>query len=60
MFQILQIMFFGTQPVAKVIDKTLERIIHRELGNCVDEVNQKLQLIRSNTLNGKDEFRQLY
>jgi len=56
MFEALQIMLLGIQPVAKIDGKTLERIIHREFGNYVSEVKQKLKGVVSATQNGKNRI----
>ncbi|SRR5260221_14307568 len=53
MFETLQIILFGRQPIAKVDDKTLERIIHREFGDHASEVKQKLKVVTSDTPKGK-------
>ncbi|MDB5126544.1 hypothetical protein [Mucilaginibacter sp.] len=55
MFDALQILLFGRQPFAKVSNKTLERIIRREFGNCANDVKQKLQEI-SATPNSKNRI----
>ena len=56
MFEIILINLFGTQPTAKVTDKTLERIINRDFGNRADEVKQKLKQVISDTKNVKTEL----
>jgi hypothetical protein len=56
MFKSLQIIFFGTQPRAKVTDKTLQQIINRDFGNRANEVGQKLQQIKSDTSNGRNRI----
>lgn len=55
MFDTLQILLFGRQPIAKVYNKTLERIINREFGNCANDVKRKLQEI-SGTPKGKNRI----
>ncbi len=56
MFEKLQIILFGKQPSAKIDSKTLERIIHREFGNSVSEVKEKLQRVKSDTQKGKNRI----
>jgi hypothetical protein len=56
MFKYFQIMFFGTQPSAKVSDKTLERIIYREFDKRAKEVKQKLRQVKSDTKNGQNRI----
>jgi hypothetical protein len=56
MFDTLRIKLFGRQPFAKVDDKTLERIIHREFGNRASEVKRKLQGVKSDTPKGKNRI----
>ncbi len=56
MFEILQIRLFGTQPVAKVTDQMLERIIQRDFGSQADEVKQKLKQVISDSHSGKNRI----
>lgn len=56
MLETLRINFFGTQPVAIVTDKILERIIQRDFGNRADEVKQKLKEVISDNHNGKNRI----
>lgn len=56
MFEALQIILFGKQPLAKIDNKTLEQIIHREFGNSVSEVKGKLQRVKSDTQDGKNRI----
>ena len=43
MFEILRIKLFGTEPAAKITDRKLEQLIHRDFGKHEDEVKQKLE-----------------
>ena len=56
MFEIILINLIGTQPTAKVTDKTIERIINRDFGNRADEVKQKLKQVISDTKNVKNRI----
>ncbi len=56
MFEVLRIRIFGTQPAAKVTDKTLVRLIQREFGEQADNVKLKLRQITSDTHNGKNRI----
>lgn len=56
MFEILKIKLFGIQPVAKVTDKTLERLIFRDFGNKKTEVMKKLEQVISDTHKGKNRI----
>lgn len=51
-FETLRVLLYGKQPIAKINEKTLERIIQREFGNHKDEVKYKLNKIRGNTPEG--------
>ena len=56
MFETLRIILFGTQPFAKVDNKTLEKIIYRDFGNRANEVKQKLRGILSDTATRKNRI----
>lgn len=53
MFEKLRIILFGTQPFAKVDNKSLERIILREFGSQANEAKEKLLRVKYNTPNSK-------
>ena len=53
MFEVLKIKYLNLQPISKITNKTLERIILREYSNNFEEVRQKLKLILSDTAKGK-------
>ena len=53
MFEVLKIKYLNLQPIAKITNKTLDRIILREYCNNFEEVWQKLKLIHSDTSKGK-------
>ena len=56
MFEIFKIKYLGLQPTAQISDKTLDRIIIREYKDRVNEVNNKLKLIRSDSRKGKSRI----
>ena len=56
MFEALRIRIFGTQPVAKVSDNTLERLIQREFDSLSNEVKQRFKQLNSDTHNGKNRL----
>lgn len=56
MFNKLRIILFGTQPAAKVNQKTLERIIKRDFDGKEIEVKRKLLKIESETPNEKNRI----
>jgi hypothetical protein len=55
MFITLQITLLGRQPIAKISDRTLERLISRDFGINANEVKQKLLKVNS-TPNGKNRI----
>ena len=56
MLETLRIKLFGTQPVAKISDARLERLIQREFGNQADLVSRKLNQVVSETNAGKNRI----
>ena len=56
MFEIVKIECFGQQPIARITAKTLDRIIKRDYQNYFTEVKQKLELIHSDTLKGRNRL----
>ena len=56
MFETLRIKLFGRQPFAKVSNKTLERLIHREFGDRANEVKQKLGSVTNYTPESKNRI----
>ena len=56
MFETLKIKLFGIQPVAKVSDVVLERLIQREFGNQADLVRRKLLQVESETNVGRNRI----
>jgi hypothetical protein len=56
MLEELKIKIWGTQPVAKVTDKQLDRLVEREFSQYIDAVKNKLYKVESDTLNGKNRI----
>ncbi len=56
MLEELKIKIWGIQPVAKVTDKQLIRLITREFAQYIDEVKNKLGKVESDTVNGKNRI----
>ena len=56
MLETLRIKLVGTQPIAKVSDAMLERLIQREFGNQADLVSRKLKQVFSETNAGKNRI----
>jgi septum formation topological specificity factor MinE len=56
MLETLRIKIFGHQPVAKVSDELLDKVINREYGNQADIVRQKLELVISDSGDGKNRI----
>lgn len=56
MFEILKIKLFGQEPVAKITNEMLERVIRRDYGERATEVKKKLQQVVSDNLNGKNRI----
>jgi uncharacterized protein YgbK (DUF1537 family) len=56
MFEAIRIKWFGTQPVARITDAMLERLIKRDYSNHINEVKQKLSLVDSDTNKGRNRI----
>src|ERR1700730_7591548 len=56
MFETLRITILGHEPVAKISDKTLERLLRREFGDHASEVKEKLLHVKSDTPGGKNRI----
>ncbi|NEU08630.1 hypothetical protein GZH53_09935 [Flavihumibacter sp. R14] len=56
MFETLLIKLGSVQPVAKISDEILQRIIRREFGDQADEVNMKLASVAGDTSNGRNRI----
>ena len=56
MLEELKIKIGGTQPVAKVTDKQLGRLIEREFPQQIDEVTAKLDKVESDSPSGKNRI----
>ena len=56
MLEKLKIKIWGTQPVAKVTNKQLDRLIARDFSQHIDVVKNKLNKVESDTLNGKNRI----
>jgi hypothetical protein len=56
MFEILTIKYLGRQPRARITGKTLDRIIRRDYFDHYEEVKQKLSLIKTNNLRGRNRL----
>jgi hypothetical protein len=56
MFEILKIKLLVRQPVPKISDKTLSRIINREYPDSFDEVKKRLARINGDSLNEKNRL----
>ena len=54
MIEILKIKLFGRQPAAKITDKMLDRLIHREFSDQAGQVKQKLEGVKGETPYGKN------
>ncbi|MFI5148916.1 MAG: hypothetical protein ACHQRM_04230 [Bacteroidia bacterium] len=54
--EVFRIKLFGTQPIARASDKTLERIINREFQSQTEVVKQKLEKIDSDSHPGKNRL----
>ncbi len=56
MFEEIKIKIWGTQPIAKVTKKQLNRLIAREFSQNIETVKNKLCKVESDTLNGKNRI----
>jgi hypothetical protein len=56
MFDILKIKIFGHQPVAKISDKLLDRIIYREFKYNSDFVRAKIKKVNSDSHKGESRI----
>ena len=56
MLETLRIKLFGIQPVARISDARLERLIQREFGNQADLVSRQLKQVVSETNAGKNRI----
>ena len=56
MLETIRIKLFGIQPVAKISNARLERLIQREFGNQADLVSRQLKQVVSETNAGKNRI----
>lgn len=56
MFEVLKIKLFGQQPVPKISDKLLDRLIKRDFKQNVDIVITKLVNVNSDSHQGKNRI----
>jgi hypothetical protein len=56
MFERLKIEIWGHQPTAKITSRTLDKIIQRDYDDNYKEVKRKLELIKSDSLNGRNRL----
>lgn len=56
MLEELKTKIWGTQPIAKVADKLLHRLIQREFPQHTDEVKTKLDKVDSDNQSGKNRI----
>jgi len=56
MLEELKIKILGCQPEPNISNKTIEKIIQRDYGNCRGEVKEKLKLIKSDSLKGQNRI----
>jgi len=56
MFETLLITILGHEPVAKISDKTLERLLRREFGDHASEAKEKFLHVKSNSPGGKNRI----
>ena len=56
MFERLKILLLGQQPVAKISDHLLDKILVREFGSSSEVVKEKLQCLRSDDKKGHNRI----
>ena len=56
MFEILKIKLFGIQPIPKITESILEKIIERDFKASSTEVKSKLEKVESETESGKNRI----
>ncbi len=56
MFEVLKINIWGTQPVARVSDKQLEKLIRREFPDNINQVKTRLGKVKIDPASGKNRI----
>ena len=52
----IKIKIWGTQPVAKVTDQQLDRLIERDFSQYIDNVKIKLEAVKSDSQSGRNRI----